>query len=300
MWGDNMHLNLFVSQKCFIYCKGCYSFSRTEKFGQIVETQKIVDFLKYAYNCGVNKITLCGGDPLARNDIVDLLKKIKDIGFYISLDTVGTSIIRNVNCKDGNVTEKIDAKTLSELVDEIGIPIDGSCNEIFRKFRNANFDLLSEQLNICDELKKNNANICINTVVHKGNLEDAKLLCKIINKLDYIKKWQLFKYAPMGKYGILNRQLFEITEEEFEKYKQNVFESCIRKEIIEFKGYNSRNKAYMLIDNSGNVWIPEYDQNLFDNNERQKESRKILGNITNKSDWERICKKLRLGEKNAT
>ena len=71
---------------------------------------------------------------------------IKSIGYYISIDTVGTSIIRDVVKNDGTITKKIDAKDLSELVDEIGLPIDGSNNEIFRKFRQTDFDLLSDQL----------------------------------------------------------------------------------------------------------------------------------------------------------
>lgn len=51
-----MHLNLFVSQKCFLYCKGCYSFSRTEKCNQIVETKEIIKFLQFAYDNGIKKL----------------------------------------------------------------------------------------------------------------------------------------------------------------------------------------------------------------------------------------------------
>lgn len=290
-----MHLNVFVSQKCFLYCKGCYSFSRTEKCGQIVDTYSLVNFLEYAYRKGINNITLCGGDPLVRKDIIDLLKKIKKIGYYISMDTVGTSIIRDVISNDGTIIKKIDAKELVSYVDEIGLPIDGSNNEIFKKFRLTDFDILSDQLKIYEELKKNNANICINTVVHKGNLNDAEALSRIINTLDGIKKWQLFKYAPMGKYGIMNRKFFEITEDEFEKYKKRILSSCIRNNIIEFKGYSLRNRAYMLVDNSGNAWIPEYNQNLFDDCDRTIDKRDIIGNITKIDDWENISKKLRIG-----
>lgn len=290
-----MHLNIFVSPKCFLYCKGCYSFSRSEKSWQIVDTQKIIDFLKYAYDQGIKKVTICGGDPLTRDDIIDLLRQIKSIGFYISIDTVGLSIIRDININNETNVKKIDAKTLSKLVDEIGLPIDGSNNIVFSKFRQANFDLITEQLEICKELNKYNANICINTVVHKGNLEDAKSLCDIINKLNYIKKWQLFKYAPMGEYGFLNKNLFEISQVEFEQYKHEVLKRCIRKEIIEFKDFDVRNKAYMLIDNSGNAWIPEYNQKLFDNQIVLFENRNILGNITNQFDWEKICNILKSG-----
>lgn len=284
-----MHLNIFVSQNCFLYCKGCYSFSRIENCNQIVETKKIIDFLKYAYKRGIKKITLCGGDPLTRHDIMSLIKQIKNIGFYISIDTVGTSIIRDIKVNNNVIIKKIGAKNLSKLVDEIGIPIDGSSTEVIKKFRQTKFDILSEQLQICNELMKYNANICINTVVHKENLNDGKLLCNLINKLDYIKKWQLFRFAPMGKYGYLNRKIFEITEDEFEKYKQIILNKCLRKEIVEFKGYESRNNKYIMIDNSGLAWIPEYSQESFDNKLEDIEQRNILGNIKNKSDWEYIC-----------
>lgn len=251
--------------------------------------KKIVDFLKYAYKRGIKKITLCGGDPLTRNDIMNLIKQIKNIGYYISIDTVGTTIIRDIKVNDKIVIKKIDTKKLSKLVDEIGIPIDGSSTEVIKKFRQAKFDILSEQLQICNELMKYNANICINTVVHKENLNDGKLLCNLINKLDYIKKWQLFKFAPMGKYGYLNKKIFEITDDEFEKYKKTILNECLRKEIVEFKGYESRNNKYVMIDNSGIAWIPEYSQELFDNKLEGIEQRNILGNIKNKSDWEYIC-----------
>jgi len=31
------------------------------------------------------------------------------------------------------------------------------------------------------------------------------------------------------------------------------------------KNFDVRTKLYMLIDNSGNAWIPEYNQGMFDN-----------------------------------
>jgi organic radical activating enzyme len=74
-----MHLNIFVSQKCFLHCKGCYSFSRTEDYSKIISTDILVSFLNYAYQRGVYKVTLCGGDPLTRCDILKLLKRIKKL-----------------------------------------------------------------------------------------------------------------------------------------------------------------------------------------------------------------------------
>lgn len=296
-----MHLNIFVSQECFLYCKGCYSFSRTEKCGQIVPTKTIIEFLKYVFNRGVNKVTLCGGDPLTRNDIISLLKQIKKIGYSISLDTVGTSIIKNVKKNNKIIVKKISAKELVGLVDNIGIPIDGSTSDIFKLFRQTNSDILEEQLKICQELYENGGNITINTVVHKGNLTDVNKLADLIKKISYIDKWQIFQYAPLGKLGVLNRYLFEITEEEFENYKSKVLEIFDDKSKLQFKDFKKRNKAYMLVDNAGNAWIPIYDKELFNNTNLKVEERKIIGNINNIDDWDTICSLLiNRGEKNET
>lgn len=288
-----MHLNIFVSQKCFLYCKGCYSFSRIEKCGQFISTKTLVSFLKFAYNKGINKVTLCGGDPLTRKDIIELLKQIKSIGYLISLDTVGTSIIKSIKNNGEVIAEKTPAKEIAQLVDNIGIPIDGSTSEIFKLFRQSNSDLLSEQLKICEELHKYGANICINTVAHKGNLCDVYNLSSLIKKLDYIQKWQIFQYAPLGRYGILNREMFEITENEFNNYKSKVLKVLKDNDKIQFKDFKERNKAYMLIDNSGNAWIPVYDEKLFSDKNIKIEERKLIGNINNVDDWEKICNCLR-------
>ena len=50
-----MHLNIFASQSCFLHCKGCYSYSREEKKGKQVPTDKLVEFLDFAYNEGTRK-----------------------------------------------------------------------------------------------------------------------------------------------------------------------------------------------------------------------------------------------------
>ena len=72
----------------------------------------MIDFLEYIYTKGIRKVTICGGDPLTRPDILDLLKKIKEIGFFISLDTVGTSIIKSIEKAGKIIINKIDVKQL--------------------------------------------------------------------------------------------------------------------------------------------------------------------------------------------
>lgn len=283
-----MHLNIFVSNQCFNYCLGCYSYSREEKKGCYLRTSIIINFLKYAYSLGIHKVTLCGGDPLTRKDILSLIKNIKKIGFYISIDTVGNTIIHDFKVNNQIAIPKIDVWELSKYVDVIGIPIDGSTSDIINYFRNTkNNDIAQDQIKICQELINANANICINTVVNKGNINDAVGLSNIIIKLKNVKKWQIFEYIPSGFFGEKYRERFEISDEQFLKFKSDLIEIVGDKVKLEFKDVKRRNKLYMLIDNSGNAFICNFDS----------KNREIVGNINNVNDWSKICDNLLMSGK---
>lgn len=107
-------------------------------------------------------------------------------------------------------------------------------------------------------------------------------LTKLVNNLDFINKWQLFKYIPTGKFGTKNKEIYDITTEQFNKFKDIVKSNYISNDKLQFKDENVRSKAYMMVDNSGNAWIPCY------NNNKTNNERNIIGNIKNKNDWENI------------
>ena len=281
---NNMHLNIFVSQRCFLYCKGCYSYSREETCGQMLESGIILNFLKYANkNGGVKKVTICGGDPLTRPDIIDLLRQIKNIGYYISLDTLGTSILKDVKIDSNLIIKKTDVKELAKYVDMIGIPLDGSTDKTFKMFRPTQENIVEQQIKICDELHKNGVDICINSVLHKGNLDDIVEIGKTIESLGYIKKWQIFQFEPFGKYGKLNKDIFEISQKDFLNVKQKI---KIKDIDVQFKCSELKNKAYILIDNSGDAYVPP-TRSLKTN------ERKIIGNIKEEKDWPKIISYLK-------
>ena len=55
-----------------------------------------------------------------------------------------------------------------------------------------------------------NINICINTVIHKKNMDDIENIYNIIKNYKCIKKWQIFQFMPIGPMGRKNADLFEI------------------------------------------------------------------------------------------
>ncbi len=113
---------LSAGRSCFVKCLGCYNFFG--KSEDLTKTSIILDFLARAKRSGIEKVTIGGGDPLSRPDIIDLLTQVKGMGFKINVDTVGTPLLgpaetiffghRQVN--------QVSANSISSLVDNIGIP----------------------------------------------------------------------------------------------------------------------------------------------------------------------------------
>ena len=112
---------------------------------------------------------------------------------------------------------------------------------------------------------------------------------KLIKNLN-VSKWQIFQYEPLGKFGLKNRNIFEITDRQFSDFQSavlEVFNNDISK--LQFKASHNRKNAYMLIDNSGNAWIPSSENMSISNFSYILNDNVIIGNIINKEDWHKIC-----------
>lgn len=252
-----MKTSLIVSagRRCFMACKGCY-----QNFGTtLLETSELVRFVsefKSRYN--LRKITLSGGDPLTRKDIILLIDTLAGLGLSISMDTTGLPIIgkqKIVFHGDGYVSQ-INAASL-ENVDMLGIPLDGHNTEVINKFR-SNITL-EDTKKILAKLDLTNISVCINTVVNLNNFLHLQEIYEIIKKFNCVKKWQLFQYSPIGEIAYRNRKKFEITNEMFDFSTRIVMKN--RDAItIEPKSNSFRKRKYILVNSDGQVWTPMYSK----------------------------------------
>jgi len=286
---QRLSLNLNIGAGCFVSCPGCYN-----HFGRgFVEARVILDFLEYIRAFGVAKLTLGGGDPLTYPDILILLEKIKSKGFYIQLDTVGTPLLdhaQSIFFKRVKVN-KIDARRLSELVDLIGIPLDGPSSEVIHHFRTMRENIFEEQMGILEILHHHGAKICINTVVHKLNIGVLHELPKILGNKIKIVKWQFFQFMPIGPLGYKNRDVYEISEEAFELFRQELL-SMADSDLcrnLECKKGAERKGNYLFVDSDGKVWVPNVSlSESWDKNCDETNQRHIVGDIHNQADYPRI------------
>lgn len=258
------------------------------------KTEDLLSFLREVKKyVDINKLTVAGGDPLARADIGYLLREIKRMDFHINLDTVGLALIKDVHINRKVTVKKVLPKDIIPYTDVIGIPLDGSLDSIIQLFRKKL--LLSDIVAILDVLDAQGAKICVNTVVHKGNINDIPNIYRIISNFQNIKKWQLFQYMPIGPGGYRNRTTYEISDDTFFNAREKLFKYKNDHGMeIQFKSRSQRKNKYLLVDGDGVIWIPKQDGEMnWDNNDVNNE-RIILGNVNDKYGYEKIINDLAL------
>ena len=273
-------INLCISNRCFIKCKGCYNNFCKEK--EEISYQKVEKFLEYAKFFGLTKVTLSGGDPFARKDISKIIKKCLDLDLKVNIDTTGFNLISDENIVGTN--EKIDQfKDISLLkkVSNISIPLDGSNNETISKFRISKENLYKKTIRLLEFFEKEDIKTGINTVFHKENMNDMNNIYEILKKYKCIKKWQVFQYMPIGPLGKKNEAIFKVEDDKFDKNKEQFEKLSTDQMKIEFKSAKQRSKNYMLVNSIGTAYRVDLNNKI-----------ETFGNVGDSETWENILKNI--------
>lgn len=272
-------------RSCFVACRGCYNhFAR-----DTTKTSTVLSFVKgMCDEFGLKKLTVGGGDPLTRPDILALLSGIHAMGVRISLDTVGTAFLRDapIRFMGRGTTARVDASIVADLVDVVGIPLDGSDDEVMRLFRK--HSSASDQDAVLSLLDEARARVCVNTVVHAGNAWNMAEIAAILSCHPCVEQWQLFQFMPIGPLGWRNRQQFTLSDYDFRVAADAASLAAADGVQVVAKSAAGRKNQYLLIDTAGVVWIPEQsslgvwsDQ---DTNGRQR----LIGRIDDPAIFDRL------------
>ncbi|RTL58117.1 MAG: heme d1 biosynthesis radical SAM protein NirJ [Rhodocyclaceae bacterium] len=85
-------------RRCNLTCKHCYSISADTDFKGELSTDEVFQVMDDLKAYKVPVLILSGGEPLLRQDIFDIARRAKAMGFYTALSSNGTLIDeRNIN-----------------------------------------------------------------------------------------------------------------------------------------------------------------------------------------------------------
>lgn len=252
-------INLAIGPSCFVRCRGCYNhFAGTATKGGAVDREELRGFLAAAVGYGLAQVTFSGGDPLSRSDILALLHDSWDLGLFVKVDTVGTALLGRspLHFFGHGEVPQVPIAEFAKFVNEVGIPIDGSTNGIQKLFREGRAALVQESVALIQKLKATGVVVCVNTVVHRGNIDDLPRLAGVISDLAPIH-WQLFEFQPSGPLGSKAAPRFVLEPQDFASAVAGLADRVGPKVRVEAKSDLDRQELYLLVDDAGIAWTPD-------------------------------------------
>ncbi|MDP2907136.1 MAG: radical SAM protein [Nanoarchaeota archaeon] len=229
------------TMKCNLNCEGCYAskYDKNELSFQLIDR-----IFNEAKDMGTYFITVSGGEPFLRKDLLDLFEKHNDM--YFQVYTNGTLI-----------DEKI-AKKLSELGNvAIALSLEGFKKETDARRGKGTFDKV---LNAIENLRKEGVLFGLSAVPTRHN---AEVLCSerfidFLLEQGFYFGWY-FQYIPIGKKPDVKLMM---TPEQRNRFRIKLSEVRSRKRIFltDFwndgpyvKGCMAGGKHYFHINSNGDV-----------------------------------------------
>ncbi len=162
-----INITLLLTFKCNLNCISCFFDKKENK--QVLTKKEIFKLIDQFKMWGIKQITLSGGEPLVRNELLEIITYIKKKGLWVGIITNGTLITKNIS------------KKFSELgVNKVSVSIDG-IGKINDKIRGGNnFKRSIRGLNLL--LKENIPEIRINSVITSKNLENIEKIYDFAKK----------------------------------------------------------------------------------------------------------------------
>ena len=191
------HISCIVfTQGCNLKCPFCQNSELIPlNSNNLIDENEVLDYLKLRKHV-LNGITITGGEPTLQSDLKEFIKKTKDIGIDVKLDTNG-----------------INFKLLKELIDEdlidyVAMDIKNTFDKYSKTsgIQNINIENILKSINLLKE-KKVDYEFRTTIIEEHHTLQDIIEIIKLIGDSKYYL--QNFKKSEY----VLDKNLTEISEE---------------------------------------------------------------------------------------
>ena len=182
-----------ITGTCQLRCDWCWGPEHLRK-GTISEDQ-LTEILGQLATDGMEQVVFSGGEPTLSKLLVPGVQAAKENGLRVTLSTNGINIGKN--------------RDLLHLVDDLGIPVDGSTPEIndAMRTRSLRFDALGQATGVIllaqrmNRLEDANIAITARTVIARPNIEDIHNIPRSLENegVDIEKlRFKLYQVEPFG------------------------------------------------------------------------------------------------------
>jgi len=186
-----------ITNKCNLRCIHCYSSEQYED----LTTEEVYHVLDMLFNAGIGMIDFGGGEPLLREDIFDIIKYSKKLGFYTSISTNG--ILLNYDY----------VKHLKKLdIDHVCISLDGVNPRTHDFIRNKKGSY-EKTLNGIKNCVNAGINTQVSTVFMKSNINELSDLYDLLQSLK-VDGWYVYDFVPAGRGKEIQKEVLDPKQRE--------------------------------------------------------------------------------------
>src|SRR6202163_1010519 len=150
-----------LTHRCPLHCVYCSNPLELQARSNELPTEIWSRVFKEAAESGVLQADFTGGEPLARPDIVDLVRAARSAGLYVNLITSGLPL---------------DEAKLAALVeaglDHIQLSFQGALEETANEISGAKSH--AQKLRVLDWLRRHRVAVTLNFVIHRRNIDQLE------------------------------------------------------------------------------------------------------------------------------
>ena len=179
-----LKVHLQITNECLLKCRHCSQESRNP-FDNELTFKEICLFIDQLANMGTQELSIGGGEPFLREDLVNIVSYANQKGLSVSLSTSGLFVSRAT------------AKKLSEAgLKQIRISFDGASEKSYDYFRGkGTYRRAIRGIKTLRELF--DCPIILHSVIMKPNLGELLSLFKAVQKLE-ANTWSIDYMLPVG------------------------------------------------------------------------------------------------------
>jgi len=147
-----------LTHRCPLHCVYCSNPLELQSRANELDTQIWSRVFREAAELGVLQADFTGGEPLARTDIIELVRAARIAGLYVNLITSGLPLDE----------AKLDALVAAGL-DHLQLSFQGAREEIAAEISNTKSH--AQKLRVLEWLKSRRVAVTLNFVIHRRNLD---------------------------------------------------------------------------------------------------------------------------------
>lgn len=182
-----------VTYRCNAKCTYCTNWTSDYP---IMPLDKVETLIRRVARMGTFQMSLSGGEPLTRKDIVEIVAMVKRYGMRCSAVSNG-SLGR----------EELYRGLMEAGLNSLAFSLDGATKESHERFRHGtNFEKLIKSIETCVRLKKEHGyatRISTNTVLTNSNVEEIPKIAALVRSLGL----KDFKFQPVWKQHFVDEHL---------------------------------------------------------------------------------------------